>query len=528
MGQGNAMRMNLAGWKRSPWASLRYGMTLLLFSAGCDSVYHYVVFPPQRMDYTLVPDEELIAGLHDSSYTVSSDKQSAVFDKKDFKVEVKYLSDYHLNNIEFAEQSQSGLLSTNPFTFANWIDPQTGYTPQRFTVFKVTVYNYAGGKLNLDPENCFLITERGDFMNSYGREEKNSRYQSLEAYFKKRKGTSGVEDDIFESRMGIVRRTVLSLGKPVFRGDVRDGLLVFDPLSESVEHVKIDVKDFITGYDENNQPSNFLSLAFYFRRVPFVPPETKNGFVAGRDDTSGLMQKHRIRKLSPEARPGGEVAFAIKTTNVSPVAELMKPLDAYLAEYTNFRTSYVKTPIISKDLKSSDVLMIIGDEGTLSFTQEQAKSTAEFIRNGGFIVGDERSSSSQSENWQSINNFLTEVTALLQPNATFGRIPLDHPIYSVWKRFEALPPCDIELLNVQGRIANDFFSGIFYQERLVAVVSNRGYSTAWGNFGPPEVRAGKDYTRHLELLTNMLYYALELRKQAAAAGGTSNNGRIHE
>lgn len=491
-------------------------MMAALFTASCDSVYHYVVFPPERVEYTLIPDEELIAGLNDKMYTLSSDKQSAVFDKKDFKVEVKYLSDYHLNNVEFSEQSQSGALSTNPFTFANWIDPQTGYTPQRFSVFKITIYNYAGGKLNLDPENCFLVTDRGDFLNSYGREEKNSRYQSLEGYFKKRKGTSGVEDDIFESRMGIVRRTVVYLGKPVFRGDVRDGLIVFDPLADGVEHVKIDMKDFITGYDENNQPSNYLSLSFYFKRVPFVAPSTQAGFVAGREDTSGLLHRRQLKKLDPNSRPGGTIALAVKTTNVTAAGELMKPLDAYLSEFTNYSISYIKTPITGKDLQNSDVLLIISDEGNLSFTADQEKATAEFVKRGGFVIADERTSVAKNENWKSMNNFLTEISGLLGPTATMGRIPFDHPIFSVWKRFDDLPPCDVELLNIAGRNINDFFSGLFYQDRLVAVISNRGYSTAWGAFGPPEIRSGKDYTRQRELLANILYYSVEAQKTLKA------------
>jgi hypothetical protein len=98
---------------------------------------------------------------------------------------------------------------------------------------------------------------------------------------------------------------------------------------------------------------------------------------------------------------------------------------------------------------------------------------------------------------------------------------MDHPIYSVWKRFDVLPPCDIELLNVHNRIVNDFLGGIFYQERLVAVISNRGYSTAWGEFGPPEFRAGKDYTRHRELLSNILYYAIESKRQLTVDNTTS-------
>lgn len=486
---------------------IAFVLTFIL--GGCDPVYHYVVFPPQRIVYTLVPSEQLMSSLNDSLYTLSSDNLTAIYDRKDFKVEVKYMTDYQLNTIEFPRESQAGEYSTNPFTYGNWVDPVLGYTPNRFTVFKVTIYNYAGSKINLDPENCFLTSDRGDFLYSYGREEKNSRYHSLENYFKKIKGTSGVDDDVFQSRMGIVRRTVHYLGKPVFRGDVREGLIVFDPLADEVEQAKLDLKNFIVGYDENNQPSEFINLTFFFKRVPFTPPSSRLGFVAGRTDSAG---KGEIVSLDPSARPTGEIKLAVRTTNVLPADQLMKPLEDYLADATNFKFSFMKTNLLSSELKASNVLMILADEGQMKFSAEQERNVADFIRNGGIVIADERSTTMQSENWQAINNLLTNVGALLGNNVSTGRIPSNHPIYSIWKKFDALPPVDPDLQNVQGRITYDFLSGIFYENRLVAIISNRGYSIAWGAFNTPEIRAGKDFTRQRELLSNIFLYALESKK----------------
>ncbi len=484
---------------------------LALILSGCDPVYHYVVFPPQRVEYALTPNEEFMTAMNDSSYTLSSDKLTAIYDRKDFKVEVKYMTDYQLNNVEFPRESQAGEYSTNPFTYGNWVDPVLGYTPNRFTVFKVTIYNYAGSKINLDPESCFLTSDRGDFLYSYGREEKNSRYHSLENYFKKVKGTSGVDDDVFESRMGIIRRTVHYLGKPVFRGDVRDGLIVFDPLTDGVEQVKLDLKNFIVGYDENNQPSEFVNLTFYFKRIPFTPPSSQQGYVAGRTDSVGGKDGAIVR-LDPNSRPTGEIKLAVRTTNVLSADQLMKPLEDYLADATNFKLSFMKTNLLPAELKASNVLMILADEGQIKFSEEQEKNAADFIRNGGIIIADERSTTTQSENWQAINNFLTNVGALLGSNVSMGRIPSTHPIYSIWKQFDALPPVDPDLQNVHGRVVYDFLSGMFYENRLVAVISNRGYSIAWGAFNTPEIRAGKDFTRQRELLSNIFLYALESKK----------------
>ena len=483
----------------------------MLLVNGCDNVYKYVVFPPERTEYTLIPDEELLK-VRDTLQVIklSEDKQTIIYDAKDYKIEIKYLSDYHLNTFEFPDQSQSGQFSTNPFTYANWIDPDLGYTPNRFTVFKITIYNYAGGKINFDPENVIMKTDRGDELNSYGREEKNSKYQSMEGYFKKRKGTSGIDDDVFESRMGIIRRIVHYYGKPVFRGDVRDGLIVFDPLVDEVERIRLTFNDFILEYDENNQASEFTSMDFYFRRARFELPKNAHQLIAARDS---VRDKSAIPMLDPSARPNGTLNIAIKTTNAIPIAGLMKPLDEYFNEYTNFKTTYVKTPISAPDLKSSNVLMIIADEGRMVFTEEQEKLTAEFIKRGGFIIADERSTNIQSENWSAINNYITNVSFLLGGNVTIGRVPSSHPIYADWKKFSELPPVDGELLNIEGRLVNDFLLGLFYENRLVAVLSNRGYSISWGEFNTQEIRTGKDFTRQRELLTNILYYALASAKK---------------
>lgn len=485
---------------------------IFLLLAGCDSAYQYIVFPPQRVDYVLIPDSTLTTKFLDpTTYIISSDKRAISFDRKDFKIEIKYMSDYQLNTFEFPEQSVNGMYSTNPFTYGNWVDPTLGYTPNRFTVFKVTIYNYTSSKINFDPESALLDTERGDKFNSYGREEKNSRYQSLEAYFKKRKGTSGIDDDVFESRMGIIRRTVHYLGKPVFRNDVRDGLIVFDPLPEDAGKVKLTLKDFILGYDENNQASEFTTLNFYFDRIAFQ----SSGATAGDS-----VQRNVIKVLPSDARPAGDLNIAVRTTNVTPINQLMSPLEAYLSETTNFKLNFSKTNFAPKELQSAKILMILAGDEDISFLQEYESATANFIRNGGFIVADMFVTSERNKNWGSINNFLTNVGAQLDGKFSMYRLPSDHILYNVWKKFDALPTVDIELYNMQQKDEvdtkdrlYDFLMGLYYENRLVGILSNRGYAIAWGEFYPPEFRVGKDYTRQRELLSNILYYSTQIQKK---------------
>lgn len=476
--------------------------------AGCDSVYHYVVFPSEREEFILVPNMKLMANASNGKIRLGEDKQTIVYDAKEYKIEIKYMTDYQLNNFEFPDQSKSGQFSTNPFTYGDWVDPDLGYIPHRFTVFKVTIYNYAGGKINFDPESAVLTTDRGDQLPCYGREEKGSRNYSMEAYFKRRKGTSGIDDDVFESRMGIVRRTVHYLGKPIFRGDVRDGLIVFDPLVDEVEQVKLSIKDFILGYDENNQASEFGTFNFYFTKVKFEPPKT-TGTIAGRDTT---QKKNQIVKLAPAERPGGELRIAVHTTNVSPIDDVMRPLTGFLSEQTNFKVTYQKTSLQKNELAKANILLVLAEEGEMKFAKDQAENVAEFIKNGGFVIADERSLTVPSLNWASLNAFMTDVSSSLSGNITTGRVTTDHFIYSIWKKYEKLPSVDATLLNVEGREVMDYLSGVYIGNRLVAVISNRGYSVAWGEFGSFEARDGVDFTNQREFLANILYYALESAK----------------
>jgi hypothetical protein len=446
-----------------------------------------------------MPNMQLMGSAGNGSIKLSDDKQTVIYDAKDYKIELKYMTDYQLNNYEFPEQSRSGQFSTNPFTYGDWVDPDLGYVPNRFTVFKVTIYNYAGGKLNFDPENAILVTDRGDALACYGREEKGSRNYSMEAYFKRRKGTSGIDDDVFESRMGIVRRTVHYLGKPIFRGDVRDGLIVFDPLADEVEQIKLTIKDFILGYDENNQASEFTTLNFYFTREQFELPKTV-GTVAGR------TMETVVDLFPPGAIPGGDITIAVKTTNVTAVGQLMKPISEYWKQFTEFNATFIETQIQNRDLDRANILMIVSDEGQVTLTQSHEEATARFIQKGGMVVIDERSSLSQSENWQTLNNFVLNIGAILKNEARFGRLPSDHKIFSTWKQITTLPPVDEQLITDDNRDSRSTLWALFYRERPVIILTNRGYATAWGEFGPPEMRVGKNFEPHRELLTNIVYY----------------------
>jgi len=324
----------------------------LLILAGCNSVYEYVFLPPQRVEYTLVPDKDAVVQLGDTSYFVSGDGISMGYDAKSWKIEIKYMSDYQLNKFEFPEESNDGEFSGNPYTYGNWIDPELDYTPRRFTVFKVTIYNYTGSKLNYDPELSVLQTDRGDNFNAYAREQKNSKFYSMEEYYQKRKGTSGVDDEIFETRMGIARRTMLYYGKPVYKGDSRDGLIVFNPIVDDIEKLKITVKDFVTGYDENNEPSEFQDFVFYFKQVP-VKEQTLNElnaqYILDSDSSSVLKGKITVAQIEYK-RQITSVGREVDVWNPIPIA--IPSLLEYLEQKTTLNSTFITGTFTDEDVSA--------------------------------------------------------------------------------------------------------------------------------------------------------------------------------
>jgi hypothetical protein len=471
--------------------------------AGCDSAYRYAFFPPERIEYTLVPDAELMAQASDTSYSISRDSLSVVFDRKTFKVEVQYLSDYHLNNIEFPDDSKDGEFSANPFTYANWVDPQLGYTPNRFSVFKVSIFNYTMSKINFDPEKSFLVTDRGDIFPGYGREERTSKNESLEAYFRKRKGSSGVDDEIFERRMGIVRQTVLSMGRPIYQGDSREGIVVYDPLHESVEKIKLVLNDFIIGYDENNEPSEFLSLQFFFRRIP-LRKETIGPVIAtagGVDATDKRAETKRVEfhQLRYNVEGRGEGGAGEEDWNSKPNA--LRALAKFIQDSLNVHVAVKETPADSPNLDGNSVAFLLAGPTKPLLTDIEVSALANLIRRGGFLVIDNAVFPSTYQYYSAMQQVLESIGAKLEGNARVATVPPDHELYRSWRRLTGLPQGMDDIENMPDR--RSYLEGLFWRNRLVAVMSSKGYSMVWDRGDP-------NHLAQFVLGANIVSYAARL------------------
>jgi len=199
--------------------------------------------------------------VRDTTYAV--DGRKWVWQADGVKIEVEQMTDPMLNAL-FPGMSNRGLYSTNPFTFGNWVDLEKGYTPAKFTVFTVRIFNYTQPKVEMDPRTVSLKLDNGASLASYGL----TQYEdppSLEQYFIAHQGASGNERRRFKEKLGKAKQTML-VKDPIFKGNSAEGLIVFDPLPPEVKQLTFVIKDFVMRFDANDWPLDTRTLEYPFSR----------------------------------------------------------------------------------------------------------------------------------------------------------------------------------------------------------------------------------------------------------------------
>jgi len=231
--------------------------TAIIIMTDCASL----IPPSVKLESIITP----VVSEGDEKYTIEEDG-AVSYNLEGLKISVKPMTDEKLNKM-FPENSYLEEASTNPYTYGNWVDLDLGYTPNRFSVFLVKVFNYAQPKVNLDPLTSVLTTNRGATLLPYARGQKDNpgNERNFESYYEKIKGSSGVERIRFEERLGLIRQTLFTEGQ-IFKGDKKDGFIVFDPLDESVKEVELKIVDFVLKYDSNNWAQEKINISFTFKR----------------------------------------------------------------------------------------------------------------------------------------------------------------------------------------------------------------------------------------------------------------------
>ncbi len=201
------------------------------------------------------------------------------------RVEVEHMTDEKLNHL-FPDESSRGKYSANPYTYGNWIDTRLGYTPNRFTVFKVSVYNRTFPKVLLNPLEVALETDQGQFLWTYGITSA-SPHENFENYYRSRRGQSGNEFYRFELRMGMVRSFNYELDQPIFKGENYGGYIVFDPVYAETEKVVLSLKNFVLRFGAFDTPVETRDLRFEFAHS--VEDRQMEDLMAGARAEGALM-----------------------------------------------------------------------------------------------------------------------------------------------------------------------------------------------------------------------------------------------
>jgi len=239
------------------WLGLLIPGVALIGIAGC------FLFP-QAIKYQaiLTPTEGQKASREEAQY-VSSEDGTISYEIPGLRIEVKPMTDDELNQM-FPDESTRGKYSTNAYTYGDWVDPRLGFTPNRFSVFKVTIYNRTYPKVMLDPSEVKLETNRGQYLQSYGISAAADQ-NNFENYYRSRRGQSGNEFYRFELRMGAVRSYNFEEEQPVFKGENYGGFIVFDPVEQETETVHLTLKDFTFRFGAFDNSIDSEDLKFTFK-----------------------------------------------------------------------------------------------------------------------------------------------------------------------------------------------------------------------------------------------------------------------
>jgi len=257
------------------------------------------IYPPEiRYSSYLVPN---LSGV-DPAFSIDEETGTFIYDIGGSGIEVKCMYENELNDM-FPEESSQGYYSTNPYTYGNWVNPDLGYTPNRFTVFSVSVINRSFAKMRLDPVEAVLVTDLGETFHSYTVSIAASKFgNSFENYYKSILGQSGNEYYRYEMRLGMVRGKNYGLDELIFRGDSYTGLIAFNPLRPEVKRVRLTLNDVVYRFDAFNRPADVVNISFNFDRKIDKIEVTREMKLRELE-----REKVRIRMTGPQMLVGNRV-----------------------------------------------------------------------------------------------------------------------------------------------------------------------------------------------------------------------------
>lgn len=221
----------------------------------------------------------------------------------------------------------------------------------------------------------------------------------------------------------------------------------------------------------------------------------------GKDDWRGFLNVYQVQYRSSKDAPNGEPMW-----NYRPAA--LQNLQLYAQEALPNLELRLMGPIRldSKHIMEVPILFMMGYDGEVIYTKQEAKNLGKYLRGGGFLFIDDGLASADGPFTRSVKQLIKDA---LGYDAIWERIPNDHQIYHIWQDFDG-PPAGDDLARVDSRRPvrdiYDYLEGIWIGGRLVVVLSNRGYTQAWGDW--PYATPPLDNSRQLQFGLNVLIFAM--------------------
>jgi len=195
------------------------------------------------------------------AHMVVKDDGTVAYVFERLEVSLRPLTDAELNR-NFASHSNKGAASTNPYTYGNWKPMGEDWTPPRFTVFLLSVKNYAYPKVKIDPDRIILRTENGRTFSTLSFFELSEYYRAYALAW------AGNSYALYKERQELLRKT-LYVEKMVFSGQEDEGYIVFPTLPPDVERFSVEVDDIALRFNYADQPVETLDLIYRFGRNVF-------------------------------------------------------------------------------------------------------------------------------------------------------------------------------------------------------------------------------------------------------------------
>ena len=242
-------------------SALAAGLLLAGLCAACG--YRYYAGPLQPL-----PDAQQHTGMK------VSDDGTVLFVQERFEVGVRPQTDAELNRL-YPTYSKGGMESINPYTYGDWKDPETGSTPQRFTIFLLKVKNYSYPKVQIDPLKVSLIAANGREYSALDPLEFDEYYRPYATAY------SGNLYDHYEERKDLFASSRYA-SEPVFSGQEAEGFLVFPALHPDVQELRLKLEDVAIRFDFRGDPIEVLDLEYlFFREIGRIYPDGTTRMSAG-------------------------------------------------------------------------------------------------------------------------------------------------------------------------------------------------------------------------------------------------------